>query len=139
MRLLGCNFIADHVKSSKSRHDGVVLVTHSRERSSFVASGDSVTSTLRVTGANTGRQAPGPAVPSSVPVWGRVVQAFDSLVIRPLKTSIRHERDATERRRMDHGELRYNGINRTDAAAIRASTYTCASSNDAGKLLASFT
>jgi uncharacterized protein YjiS (DUF1127 family) len=119
----------------KSAHHGVALMTASRGYPPFVASEASAASMLRMTGANTGRQDSDPAVPSLLRVWGRVLQAFDSMLVQPLKTLMRLERDALELRGMDDRDLRDIGVNRIDIAAIHAGIYMRASSNDAERIV----
>jgi len=56
------------------------------------------------------------------------------MLIQPLKTWMRLERDIAELHRCDDRELRDMGINRVDIAAIRAGTYKRASSDDAERI-----
>ena len=44
-----------------------------------------------LTEASAERQGIGPPTPSPFRVWGRVLRAFDSILIRPLKTRVRLE------------------------------------------------
>jgi len=92
-------------------------------------------SMLRMTESETGRQDSGPVVRSPSRVWGRVVWAFDSMLIQPLKRWMRLERDIAELHRCDDRELHDMGINRLDIAAIRAGTYKRASSDDAERIV----
>lgn len=57
------------------------------------------------------------------------------MLVQPLKTLMRLERDASELRGMDYRGLRDIGVNRIDFAAIRASTNTRASPDDAERIV----
>ena len=100
-------------------------MTASKDRSSFVASGASAASMLRT----------GPVFASRFRVWGRVLRAFDSMLVQPLKTRMRLEREVSELRGMDYRELQDIGINRMDIDAIRAGTYRRTSSDNAERIL----
>jgi len=68
-------------------------------------------------------------------VWVKVLQAFDCILVQPLKTWIRLDRDVSVLRGWDDTELRDIGINRSDIPAIRAGTYKRTSSDDAARTL----
>jgi len=53
----------------------------------------------------------------------QLVRAFDSILVRPLKSWIRLDRDVSELRGLDYKDLRDIGIDRVDIARIRAGTY----------------
>jgi uncharacterized protein YjiS (DUF1127 family) len=98
-------------------------MTASEDCSSFVASEASDASMLRITAVGAGRQESGPVFPSPFRFWGGILGAFDWMLVQPLKTWMRPDRDASELRGMDYRDLRDIGINRVDIAAIRAGTY----------------
>ncbi len=87
-------------------------MTASEDGSPLVASEAGDASMLRMTAVGTGRQDSGPVSLSLFRVWGRVLRAFDSMLVQPLKTWRRLEREISELRGMDYRELRDIGINR---------------------------
>jgi uncharacterized protein YjiS (DUF1127 family) len=89
----------------------------------------------RITAVETGRRGTGSVLPSAVRAWRRVLGAFGSIVVQPIRTWIRLDRDASGLAAMDARELRDLGINRVDIAAIRAGTYKRASSDDAERIV----
>jgi len=112
-------------------HNGLVLMIDSEDRFPYDASEASDASMLRMRESETGRQDPGPVVPSPFRVWRRLVRVFDSKLIQPLKIWVQLERDIAQLHRSDDRELHDIGINRLDIPAIRAGTYKRASSDDA--------
>jgi uncharacterized protein YjiS (DUF1127 family) len=110
-------------------------MTASEDCSPFVASEAGDASMRRMTAVGTGRQDSGSVLPSPFRVWGRVLRAIDSVLVQPLKTWIRLDRDVSELRGMDYRDLRDIGINRVDIAAIRAGTHKRASSDNAERIV----
>jgi uncharacterized protein YjiS (DUF1127 family) len=108
-------------------------MTASEDSSPFVTSKTS--DALSIAAIVTGRRDSGPVIPSLFRVWGRGLRAFDSILVQPLKTWVRLERDVSLLRGMDHRELRDIGINRMDIDAIRAGTYKRAPSDDAERIV----
>ena len=107
------------------------LTMVSQEGSTFVAPKFADASMHRTAAVSTERQASNPVSSSTFQVCAQVVRAFDSILIRPIKTRLRLDRDIAELRCLDERDLRDIGINRTDIAAIRAGTYKGASSDQA--------
>ena len=63
-------------------------------------------------------------------VWDRLLRAFDSMLVQPLKTWMRLDREVSILRGWDDRDLRDIGINRVEIAAIRAGTYKRASADN---------
>jgi uncharacterized protein YjiS (DUF1127 family) len=108
-------------------------MTSSEDYSSFVASRTSDASSMPAVG--TGRRDSRPMFPSPFRIWGRVLRTFDSVLVQPLKTWMRLEREISSLRRMDYTALRDIGINRMDIDAIRAGTYKRASSDNSERIV----
>ena len=105
-------------------------MTASEEYSPFVASEAGDASMLRM-GTAARPQDCGPVFLSPFRVWDRVLQAFDSMLVQPLKTWMRLDREVSILRSLGDRDLRDIGINRVDIAAIRAGTYKRASADSA--------
>jgi len=102
-------------------------MTASEDGSTSVASEAVDASMLRATAISS------PVLSSTFQVWVKVFRAFDSILVRPLKTWISLDRDVSELRGLDHRDLRDIGINRVDIARIRAGTYKRGSADNAGR------
>jgi len=103
----------------------------SQDGSTFVAPKFADASMHRTAAVSTKRQDSNPVSSSTFQVCAQVLRAFDSILIRPIKTRLRLDRDIAELRCLDERDLRDIGINRTDIAAIRAGTFERASSDSA--------
>lgn len=65
----------------------------------------------------------------------KIREAFNRMLVRPLRTWVRLNRDVSELAGMDYRDLRDLGINRTDVAAIRAGAYKRASIDDLERIV----
>ena len=103
----------------------------SQDGSTFVAPEFADASLHRTAAISTERQGSNPVSSFTFQVCARVFRAFDSILMRPIKTRLRLDRDIADLRCLDERDLRDIGINRTDIAAIRAGTFERASSDSA--------
>lgn len=106
-------------------------MTASEDGSTFVTSEATDASMLRTTAVSTERRDSNPVCSSTFQVCVKVLRAFDSILVRPLKTWIRLDRDVSELRGLDYRDLRDIGVNRVDIARIRAGTYRRGSADNA--------